>query len=605
MQSDSRENCDFQDNFDCFFEEPEHWTWQDPSCTKSCIEGPPYFDLDLKYSVDYNSPMGLPIPAFSSPAGGGLSYRLRRHIKRQSAKSELKVERHVERHHVSCSDTQPQVSPNTALQAITAFIRTFNPATTGMSLLRIERFHGRHAPKPGSKRVSVDIKSCLRKMCKHIASNVCTFPAYEEFVHNAFQDSNLPLIVDTGASCCVSPRRDDFISGTYRPSNVKIKDLSGANKVAGRGMIRWTVRDASGKAFDIEIEGYHVPQASVRLLSPQCLYSKFGPKSLGKSLQGYGYQDDSEYIINLPQFDLVLQAKYGLSNLPVLPMNPSASPTARWNDVFLVSESDRNCWNQSQLDAKNQNLTLAQQELLNWHHKLSHIGISKIHYLCRQRKQVLKSPKDICELRDGPFLPCTYNVPYSVCDNLLCTACCISKASRRKPNIHAAGKIEKEMSLKEGHLSPGDCISCDHYISPVPGRVIATSGHSSSAHGYTAGTIYVDHSSGWIFHRPQKSTTADETIRGKLLLEREASDVNVKIKAYHSDNGIFSSKDFRAHCNSLNQELSFSGVGAKFQNGVAERSIQTICNMARANMIHASLCWPGMKFISFWALAMS
>eukprot|EP00956_Cyclotella_meneghiniana_P031961 scaffold85834_cov44-Cyclotella_meneghiniana.AAC.2 len=28
------------------------------------------------------------------------------------------------------------------------------------------------------------------------------------------------------------------------------------------------------------------------------------------------------------------------------------------------------------------------------------------------------------------------------------------------------------MTLKEGHLSPGDCISCDHYISPVPGRVI-------------------------------------------------------------------------------------------------------------------------------------
>eukprot|EP00956_Cyclotella_meneghiniana_P036515 scaffold126698_cov40-Cyclotella_meneghiniana.AAC.1 len=207
-------------------------------------------------------------------------------------------------------------------------------------------------------------------------------------------------------------------------------------------------------------------------------------------------------------------------------MDSSASPVSRWNEIFLVSEPERESWNQHVLDSRNQNLTLAQQELLGWHHKLSHIGLSKIHDLCRQRKHSLKSPQDVRELRDGPFLPCTYNVPNSVCDGLLCSACCISKASRRKPNIRATGKLVKEMTLKEGHLAPGDCISCDHYISPVPGRVISVSGRSSSAHGYTAGTIYVDHSSGWIYHRPQKSTSADETIRGKLLLEREAADVN-------------------------------------------------------------------------------
>lgn len=361
--------CDFQAEFDELLEESNRWTWQDlvtwedTAHVARFLEGPSHPDCDFKYSVDYNSPVGLPIPAFSSPAGGGLNYKLRRHIKRQGEKLETKLECNVTRQLVSCQEAIPRILDSKP-SPITDFIGTFNPASSGMSLLRIERFHGRHAPKSGSKRVSVNINSCLRSMCKYIASNVCTFPIYEEFVHNAFQNSNLPLIVDTGASCCVTPRRDDFISGTYRPSNVKIKDLSGANKVAGRGMIRWTVCDASGKAFDIEIEGYHVPQASVRLLSPQCLYTKFGPKSLGKTLQGYGYQDDSKYVINLPKFDLVLKAPYGLANLPILPMNPSASPAARWNEVFLVSESDRNCWNQSQLDAKNQNLTLAQQELL-------------------------------------------------------------------------------------------------------------------------------------------------------------------------------------------------------------------------------------------------
>eukprot|EP00956_Cyclotella_meneghiniana_P010938 scaffold15299_cov23-Cyclotella_meneghiniana.AAC.9 len=89
-----------------------------------------------------------------------------------------------------------------------------------------------------------------------------------------------------------------------------------------------------------------------------------------------------------------------------------------------------------------------------------------------------------------------------------------------------------------------------------------------------------------------------------MLLEREARDVGVSIKKYHSDNGVFSSKEFRSHCDELNQKLSFLGVGAKFQNGVAERGIQTVSSMAKANMFHAMLHWPGRKFIDMWPLAM-
>eukprot|EP00956_Cyclotella_meneghiniana_P016313 scaffold25755_cov49-Cyclotella_meneghiniana.AAC.1 len=160
------------------------------------------------------------------------------------------------------------------------------------------------------------------------------------------------------------------------------------------------------------------------------------------------------------------------------------------------------------------------------------------------------------------------------------------------------------MILKQDHLKPGDCVSCDHYISPIPGRAIAVSGHSSSAHGYNCGTIYVDHATGFVFVRHQVSTSAQETIRSKMLLEREARDVGVSIKKYHTDNGVFSSKEFRSHCDELNQKLSFSGVGAKFQNGVAERGIQTVSSMAKADMFHAMLHWPGRKFIDMWPLAM-
>lgn len=80
-------------------------------------------------------------------------------------------------------------------------------------------------------------------------------------------------------------------------------------------------------------------------------------------------------------------------------------------------------------------------------------------------------------------------------------------------------------------------------------------------------------------------------------MEQEAAEVGVQIKSYHSDNGVFRSDEFKDHCASLGQKTSFSGVGAKFQNGVAERNMQTVCNMARANMLHATLCWPGSSFV--------
>ena len=69
-----------------------------------------------------------------------------------------------------------------------------------------------------------------------------------------------------------------------------------------------------------------------------------------------------------------------------------------------------------------------------------------------------------------------------------------------------------------------------------------------------------------------------------MLLESEAANVDVTIKQYHSDNGVFSSVEFCKHCTHLGQTLRFSGIGAHHQNGVAERAIQTATNMAQANM---------------------
>eukprot|EP00804_Cyclotella_cryptica_P020819 CCRYP_019248-RA/>CCRYP_019248-RA protein AED:0.55 eAED:0.29 QI:0/0/0/0.75/0/0/4/0/510 len=101
------------------------------------------------------------------------------------------------------------------------------------------------------------------------------------------------------------------------------------------------------------------------------------------------------------------------------------------------------------------------------------------------------------------------------------------------------------------------------------------------------------------------TTTASDTIRGKLLLKRKAADVGISIKGYHSDDGVSGSAEFCSHYRDLCQSIQFSDVGAHHQNGVAERAIWTVTNMSRANMLHATLHWPERSFIDLWPLTMS
>ena len=53
-----------------------------------------------------------------------------------------------------------------------------------------------------------------------------------------------------------------------------------------------------------------------------------------------------------------------------------------------------------------------------------------------------------------------------------------------------------------------------------------------------------------------------------------------------------------------NQTISFSGVGAHHQNGVAERAIRTVVTKARTMLLHAQLRWPDEATPNLWPMAM-
>ncbi len=69
--------------------------------------------------------------------------------------------------------------------------------------------------------------------------------------YNNLMNKDFLLIIDSGASVCISPHWLDFI--TYMTSKMKIKDLSSSNKVAGEGLLRWKVEDFAVQVVNLDL----------------------------------------------------------------------------------------------------------------------------------------------------------------------------------------------------------------------------------------------------------------------------------------------------------------------------------------------------------------
>ena len=91
------------------------------------------------------------------------------------------------------------------------------------------------------------------------------------------EQSHLPIVIDTGASRSITPRREDFIS--FEKYSSKIEGIGSSTKVAGKGYVRWKITDQHDRTNEIVTFAYYIPSASIRLYSPQ---SHFAESKSGK-----------------------------------------------------------------------------------------------------------------------------------------------------------------------------------------------------------------------------------------------------------------------------------------------------------------------------------
>jgi hypothetical protein len=403
--------------------------------------------------------------------------------------------------------------------------------------------------------------------------------------HVDVEQADMPIVLDSGASTSITPVLGDFI-GPLEPTPIKeISGLSSKTRIVGKGTVEWAICDYWNVVRVIRTTAYFVPDVDIRLFSPQAYFQENEDK--GKCIiRG------RTTTLELPDGSSLEFPYNPSSNLPFMFQGGPVVAGAKYCDATYLSHPPSFQSLMSVTEQTNQNLRPSQKELLLLHQKLGHAGFQWCQSLCATPRDTTKQQIIV------PKHP-----QVSTCEPPLCAACQLSKQNRRTPDRRATGHPEP-MAIRQGDLQPGDCISIDQYISALPGRLPHTKGKESKDERYNGGTMFVDHASGLLYLQHQVALTAGETLRAKKKFEQFADQYGIRIKRYRADNVPFGSAAFLQNLKDNGQEIDFSGTGAHHQNGVAERSLQTVTRWARSMLLHAVIMWPDRADLTLWPFAM-
>ena len=115
-------------------------------------------------------------------------------------------------------------------------------------------------------RVLLEAK-CLRTSLKDYKQ---TLPLDSPTVYFSSRPNDLPIVIDTGASCSVTPVLNDFIKPPGVPDTKSMEGLNGnKTEIRGSGTVTWDIEDVNGSRDTLQTHCYFIPSATIRLFSPQ------------------------------------------------------------------------------------------------------------------------------------------------------------------------------------------------------------------------------------------------------------------------------------------------------------------------------------------------
>jgi hypothetical protein len=121
---------------------------------------------------------------------------------------------------------------------------------------------------------------------------------------------------------------------------------------------------------------------------------------------------------------------------------------------------------------------------------------------------------------------------------------------------------------------------------------------------YTAAMVFIDHYSKLKYIHLMTKLTSEETMDAKHAFDHSSEQHGVRIFHYHCDNGCFPNNAFKNSCSAKGQGLTFCGVNAYFQNGIAEKAFCSLCKSMRKQLLHAWQRWPAAIHLALWPYAL-
>jgi hypothetical protein len=383
----------------------------------------------------------------------------------------------------------------------------------------------------------------------------------KQTVYISQKKHELPIVIDSGASYSVTPNLDDFVGPIEKAETQELNGLNATIKVIGQGTVEWKIQDLFGTVRSVKTLAFYVPEANIRLFSPQKYFKENKQASL--------YMDHACTTLTL-NCGTALNFPYNQGNqLPLMLTSKALNSPNKF-----VGLTFQDCQTFMSLngglaallnvaDETNQNLTAAQKELLLWHHKWGHAD-------SQQCQAILSEPRD----PEVEQIIKPRHKQASSCKRPLCAACQLGKQGQTSVGTSTQVLLpDRQNLLRMNDLQPGDDVSIDQYMSGTHGRLAHTKGKEAKSKQYVGGTIFVDHSTTKIHHSSQVSLRVGETLVAKHHFESIAREWGHSVKKYHADNAPFQAEEFVRDCTNQNQKISYSGVGAHHQNGVAERAI--------------------------------
>ena len=122
---------------------------------------------------------------------------------------------------------------------------------------------------------------------------------------------------------------------------------------------------------------------------------------------------------------------------------------------------------------------------------------------------------------------------------------------------------------------------------PTPGLIVQLTGRLTTKR-YNITKIVVNQATRLNYAYFQKTECSEKYFKYKQTFEIMVQQNGVKIKAHHTDNGIFRSHAWVNSCKKQSQELTCEGVNANNKNGIEERCIGHLQDITRTQLIHAT-----------------